>query len=180
MDISSFLSLRIFKKLVVILPILRNVRVLVVILLTCLSRSGVDLTKTRSDATCLGEWGFFDVGCCSSIIASFIAVFVVSFFIHCFLTSSLIVKYRQVFQHILYFQPSSSQSNSWHFHFNLSGYSFCSFTGSVMVLSRLFVPAGVFYLTLFANVFGTTCFYQGLPGNWQFSLKVYRASCWSS
>ena len=59
MKISSFLSLRIFKKLVVVLPTLRNVRVLVVILLSCLSRLGGDLTKTHSNATCLGEWGFF-------------------------------------------------------------------------------------------------------------------------
>ena len=140
---------------------------------------GIDLTKTHSNATCLGEWGFFYVGCCSSIIDSFIAASVVLFFIHCFLTSFLTVRYRQVFKHILYFQPSSSVSNSWHFHFNLSGYYFYSFTGSVTVLSRLFLPTGVFYLMLFADVFGTTCFYQGLPGNQQFSLKVYRASWWS-
>ena len=36
------------------------------------------------------------------------------------------------------------------------------------------------YLTLLRNIFGTTCFYQGLPGSQQFFLEVCRASYWSS
>ena len=59
-------------------------------------------------------------------------------------------------------------------------------------LPFLFHPAralrfrvGIFYdrpflLTLLPDIFGATCFYQGLPGSWQFFLEVCRASCWSS
>ena len=32
------------------------------------------------------------------------------------------------------------------------------------------------YLTLLRNIFGTTCFYQGLPGSQQFFLEVCRAA----
>ena len=46
------------------------------------------------------------------------------------------VSYRRVFTPILYFQPSSLQSDSRHFHFNFSGLFI--FTTSVMVLSRFF------------------------------------------
>ena len=88
--------------------------------------------KTSSDGTCLGELpgGFCD----------------------CFFTSrevfhSLLfdvmphpsVSYRQVFTPILYFQPSSSQSDSRHFYFNLSG---------LFPQSGHFLPMGVFYPAL--------------------------------
>ena len=49
-------------------------------------------------------------------------------------------------------------------------------TASAMVLSGHFLPTGVFYLTLLPDIFGTTCFYQGLPGSQQFFLEVCRAS----
>ena len=85
--------------------------------------------------------------------------------------------YCQVFRPILYFQPSASQSDSQHFIFQ----PFCYLlTASATVLSGHFLPTGVFYLTLLPDIFGTTCFYQGLPGSQQFFLEVCRASYWSS
>ena len=61
----------------------------------------------------------------------------------------------------------------------LTDFSFSS-TASATVLSGHFLPTGVFYLTFLPNIFGTTCFYQGLPGSRQFFLEVCRASYWSS
>ena len=62
------------------------------------------------------------------------------------------VSYRQVFTPILYFQPSSSQSDSRHFHFNLFG-PFCySFTASATGLGERFLLSGVFYLTLLPDI----------------------------
>ena len=84
------------------------------------------------------------------------------------------VNYRQAFTPILYFKPISSQSVSRDFHFNLSG-PFCySFTASATVLSRRFLPTGVFYLTLLPNIVGTTCFYQAFLGAGSSSLNFAR------
>ena len=70
------------------------------------------------------------------------------FFIHILLfdiTPHPSVDYCQVFKPILYFQPSPSQSDWWHFHFQ----PFCYLlTASATVLSGRFLPTGVFYLTL--------------------------------
>ena len=74
------------------------------------------------------------------------------------------VDYRRVFTPILYFQPSPSQSDSRHFHFQPFRYLL---TASATVLSGHFLPTGVFYLTLLPNIFGTTCFYQGFTGSRQ-------------
>ena len=63
------------------------------------------------------------------------------------------VSYRQVFIPILYFQPSSSQSDSRHFHFNFSWFFFHSFTASALALSGDFLPTGVFCLMLFPHFF---------------------------
>ena len=52
--------------------------------------------------------------------------------------------YRWVFTPILYFQPSSSQSDSRHFHFHLFEIFFHSFTWSATVLSGHFLPTGAF------------------------------------
>ena len=60
--------------------------------------------------------------------------------------------YRQVFRPILYFQPSPSQSDLRHFHFQPFRYLL---TASATVLSGHFLPTGVFYLTLLPNIFGT-------------------------
>ena len=62
------------------------------------------------------------------------------------------VDYRQVFRPILYFQPSPSQSDSRHFHFQPFRYLL---TASATVLSGHFLPTGVFYLTLLPDIFGT-------------------------
>ena len=87
------------------------------------------------------------------------------------------VDYRRVFTPILYFQPSPSQSDSRHFHFQPFRYLL---TASATVLSGHFLPTGVFYLKLLPHIFATTWFYQGLLGSRQFFLEVCRASCWSS
>ena len=55
------------------------------------------------------------------------------------------VDYRQVFRPILYFQPSPSQSDLRHFHFQPFRYLL---TASATVLSGHFLPTSVFYLTL--------------------------------
>ena len=55
------------------------------------------------------------------------------------------VDYHWVFTPILYFQPSPSQSDLQHFHFQQFRYLL---TPSATVLSGRFLPTGVFYLTL--------------------------------
>ena len=61
----------------------------------------------------------------------------------------------------------------------LIAFSFSS-CASATVLSGHFLPTRVFYLTLLPDSFGTTCFYQGLPGSRQVFLEVCRDSYWSS
>ena len=124
--------------------------------------------------------------CCSS--------FLLLLFIHCFSMSSLTLPwifiafnviphlsvdyYCWVFTPILYFQLSPSQSDSRHFHFNLSEIFFHSFTASATVLSGYFLPTGIFYLTLLHRHF--TCTYQGCPRSRQFFLEFCWASYWPS
>ena len=84
------------------------------------------LNKTPSDGTCLGEppGGFCDVGCCcSSFIAfrRFCDVVLHSLLFNVIPRPS--VSCLQVFTPILYFQPSSSQSDSRHFHLTFLGFS---------------------------------------------------------
>ena len=55
------------------------------------------------------------------------------------------VDYRRVFTAILYFQPSLSQSDSRHFHFQPFRYLLAV---SATTLSGHFLPTAVFYLTL--------------------------------
>ena len=107
--------------------------------------------------------GFCDVGCCCCHSLLFNVI------------PHSSVSYRQVFTPILYFQPSSSQSDSRHFHFNFSG-PFCySFTASATVLTGRLLPTGVFLpMPLLPDIFDTTYFYQGLPGSQQFFLEVCR------
>ena len=59
------------------------------------------------------------------------------------------VDYRQVFRPILYFQPSPSQSDSQHFHFQPFLYLLAA---RATVLSKHFLPTGVFYLTLLPDI----------------------------
>ena len=75
-------------------------------------------SKTPSDGTCLGEpsgflWCWSSFCCCYS---SFVDVLHSHFLFDIIPHPS--VDYRQVFRPILYFQPSPSQSDSWHFHFS--------------------------------------------------------------
>ena len=77
----------------------------------------------------------------------------------------------------LYFQPSPTQSDSRHFHFQ----PFQDLlTASATVLSWRFLSTGVFYLTLLHRHFDSTSIYQGFPGSRQFFTEVCRASYWSS
>ena len=62
------------------------------------------------------------------------------------------VSYRQAFTPILYFQSSSSQSDSRHFHFNLSGPFWYSFTASATDLRERFLLSDFFYLTLLPDI----------------------------
>ena len=60
----------------------------------------------------------------------------------------------------------------------LIAFSFSS-TVSATNLRGHCLPAGFFYLRLLPKIFGSTFFYQGLPGNRQFFLEICRASYWS-
>ena len=57
-----------------------------------------------------------------------------------------VIFHPSVFTSISYFQLSSSQSDLRHFHVNFS--ELFIFNASGTVLSRRFLPTGVFYLTL--------------------------------
>ena len=82
-------------------------------------------------------------------------------FTHCFSTSSLTphpsVSYRRVFTPILYFQSSSSQSDSRHFHFNLPGFFCRSLTASATVLRGRSLPTGAFYFALLPHILACFC-----------------------
>ena len=136
-------------------------------------------SKTPSNSTCLGEppvrflrcWLSSLFCCCSSFVIFSHSHFLFDIIPHPSVDS------RQVFTPILYFQPSPSQSDSRHFHFQPFRYLL---TASATVLSGHFLPTGVFYLMLLPDIFGKTCFYQGFPGSRQLFLKICRASYWSS
>ena len=96
-------------------------------------------SKMPSDGTCLGEppvrflwcWLLSLFCCCLSFV-----IFLHSHFLFDIIPHSS-VDYRQVFTHILYFQPSPSQSGSWHFYFQPFYYLL---NASAMVLSGHFLP----------------------------------------
>ena len=103
------------------------------------------------------QWDFCYVSCCSSF---FCCVFILLLYLHLsmffILLLFLLIAFRRHpspfrglspgFLHpILYFQPSSSQSASRHFHFQQFRYLLAA---SAMALSGHFLPTGVFYLTL--------------------------------
>ena len=137
---------------------------------------------------CLREPPVWFLWCCSFLIFIFVVVssFVDLFFIllllfiHIFFsTSSLTLPWTIAgFLHSFYtFSPAHRTVIRDTFIFQ----PFCYLlTTSATVLSGHFLPTGVFYLTLLPDIFGTTCFYQGLPGSQQFFLEVCRASYWSS
>ena len=95
------------------------------------------LNKTPSDGTCLGEppGGFCDVGscCCFTSVDVFHSLLL-------YVISHPSVSYRRIFTPILYFHPSSSHSDSQHFHYNLSDLFRDSFTASATILSGCFLP----------------------------------------
>ena len=77
--------------------------------------------------------------CCSSFVIFFHSHFLFDIIPHPSVDS------RQVFTPILYFQPSPSQNDSRHFHFQPFRYLL---TASATVLSGHFLPTDVFYLAL--------------------------------
>ena len=140
----------------------------------------VNSTKTPSDGTCLGEPPVRFLRCWLLFIV-FVMLVVALHSLLFDVISRLSVSHRRVLTPILYFQPSSSQSDSWHFHFNLSGPFFHSFTASATVLSGHFLPIGVFLpYARSPHFWHNLLFYQGLLGWQQLFLEVYRASSWSS
>ena len=109
------------------------------------------LNKTAIDGTCLGEapGGFCDVGCCCCCFTSLEV-----FFLHCFLTSSLILP-RAIAGFLHSFYTFSAQLIAEWFatlSFNLSG-----LTASVMVLSGRFLPTGAFLPGTPSLRFGAFC-----------------------
>ena len=84
--------------------------------------------------------------CCCAFIcrcSSFVVVFQSQFLFD--VIPLPFVDYRWVFTTILHFQPSPSQSDSRHFHFQPLRYLLAP---SATALSGHFLPTGVFYLTL--------------------------------
>ena len=144
-------------------------------------------TKTPSDGTLLGRTSkrfllcwllFFVTHCCSS----FIAVFVMLFFIHCFSTSSLTLLWAIAgFLHSFYtFGPAHRRVILDTFILTFPSPSFTVLLRALRYWSGRFFTHRRFNLTLLPHIFDTTCFYEGLPGIQQFFLEVCRASCWSS
>ena len=137
-------------------------------------------SKVKNSQRCYFAWENLRWGFCVVVIFSFVDVlhFIVVLLIAFRHHSSSFRGLSPGFLHpILYFQPSPSQSDSRHFHFQPFRYLL---TASATVLSGHFLPTGVFYLTLLPDIFGTTCFYQGFPGSRKLFLEICRTSYWSS
>ena len=92
------------------------------------------------------------------------------------------VSYRRLFTPILYFQPSSLQSNSRRCHFNFSGLFI--FTASATVLSGFFVPQAFFTLLSCAcdsdvgrntpsRIFLYVCPHRVVPSGWCMDLNYW-------
>ena len=134
------------------------------------------------------QWGFCDVGCscsftfvssfccCSSVILFFIFVVVVLHFIS---TSSLNLTWTITgFFHPFYtFSPAHCRVIRNSFILTFPRSSFTVLPRALWFWVGIFLPTGIFYLTLLHQHF--TCVYQGLPGSWQFFLEICRASYWS-
>ena len=100
--------------------------------------------------------------CCSSFVIFFHSHFLFDIIPHPSVDS------HQVFTTILYFQPSPSQSDWRHFHFQLFRYLL---TASATVLSGHFLPTGVFYLTLLPDIFAQPAFIKASLGAGSYSSK---------
>ena len=122
-------------------------------------------------------WSSFCCCCYSSFVDVFHSHFLFDIIPH------PSVDYRQVFRPILYFQPSPSQSDLRHFHFQPFRYLL---TASATVLSGHFLPTGVFYLTLLPDIFGIPnilaqpAFIKVSLGAGSYFHESCRASYWSS
>ena len=102
------------------------------------------------------QWGFCDVGCCLYFVVVRRLLF---FFIHIFFSTSFLTLPWTIarFLHIFCtFSPAHRRVVHDTFIFN----------HSIIFLTRaLWFWVGIFYLTILPNIFGTTCFYQSLPGS---------------
>ena len=122
-------------------------------------------------------WSSFCCCCYSSFVDVFHSHFLFDIIPH------PSVDYRQVFRPILYFQPSPSQSDLRHFHFQPFRYLL---TASATVLSGHFLPTGVFYLTLLPDIFGIPnilaqpAFIKVSLGAGSYFFESCRTSYWSS
>ena len=120
-------------------------------------------SKAPSDSTCLGEpplrflrcWLSSLFCCCSSFVIFFHSHFLFDIIPHPSVDS------RQVFTPILYFQPSPSQNDSRHFHFQPFRYLL---TASATVLSGHFLPTGVFYLKFLPDILEQPAFIKASLG----------------
>ena len=113
-------------------------------------------------------WGWSSFCCC--FCSSFV-VFLRSHFLFEIIPHPS-VDYRQVFRPILYFQPSPSQSDLRHFHFQ----PFCYLlTASATVLRGHFLPTGIFYLTLLPNILAQPAFIKVSLGANSYFLEICRA-----
>ena len=138
------------------------------------------LNKTPSDGTCLGEppGGFCDVGCCWCC-CWFLPHW--RFFISLLfdVTPHLSVSYHQVFTPILYFQPSSSQSDSRHFHFNFSRLfifhreCFECFLPTVLFTPHSFVCDSDEGRNTPSRIFLCACPHRVVPSGWRMDLNYW-------
>ena len=124
-------------------------------------------SKTFNNRTCLGEprGGFCDVSCHFIFVSSFCCCSSFVNVLHSHFLFDIIphpsVDYRQVFRPILYFQPSPSQSDLRHFHFQPFRYLL---TASATVLSGHFLPTGVFYLKFLPDILEQPAFIKASLG----------------
>ena len=87
------------------------------------------------------------------------------------------VNHRRIFTPILYFQPAHRRVIHDTFISNLSA---IFWPRALRFWMGVFYPQAFFTLRSFADIFDSTCVYQGFPGSRQFFLEVCRASYWSS
>ena len=131
------------------------------------------------------RWGFCYVSCCSFLCCCiFILLLHLHLSIFFILLLFLLIAFRchhspfrglslGFLHHILYFQPSPSQSNSRHFHFS----TIPSCPERYGLEWAFFYPQAFLTLHSFTDIL--TCVNEGFPESHQFFLKVCWASSWS-
>ena len=126
----------------------------------------------------LSCWSSF----CYCCYSSFINVFHSHFLFNIILHPSL--DYRQVFRPILYFQPSPSQSDLWHFHFStirLSSYRELYGFERAFFTHRRFLPyVPSQHLWHIPDIFAQPAFITFSLGASSYFLESCRATYWSS